>query len=913
MVRLRALECLAEAGLRRGGHELGAAEQAARAAIDSAPFRESAHRLLMEVQEAAGNHAEGLRAFDDLRRLLREELGTTPGPAVMAVYERLLRVEAPAPPPVPYVAQVPDRITPVRWPPPLAAAVDRHAFVGREADLAFLRDCWRESAEGTRRLVLLAGDAGIGKTRLAAELARAAHDDGAAVLYGRCDEAAVAPYQPVVEMLRGWSGGASLDPLRERLGARAAELGLLLGEFGAPAPEQPAAASLRHETDPARMRLFDAVVALLGEVGAGTPLVAVLDDLQWADRPTLQLLRHLVRSPAPRRVLFVGTYRETEVGEAHPLRELAVDLRREGTLKRVDLDGLDAAEVAALVGALGGVIASEGFLEALTGETEGNPFFIEEVVRHLHETAGELLEVLALSEAGVPEGVREVTSRRLRRLSDPARRALVVASVIGRDFDFDVLEAVAANRGDDLVAALEEGIEARVVRDVEGRIGRYQFTHALIRATLYDQVSALRRARLHGRVGEAIVALRGPQLDPWLGGLAYHFAQAAPVEDPGRAVEFALAAGRRADRMLAWEEAAEHYRTALRVREPAPGGGDERERCDLLLALAASEDRAGLESARATAGAAADLARALEDPARLGRAALGYAGAWSMLGRTEEDCVRALEEALNALGDQDGELRARLLARLALELYYAGTPERRLTISEEAVALARRLGDPATLAVCLDARHYALWRPETVEQRLAVAAELRRIAEETGDPELELEGAAWTIIDLLELGDVPGADAQLAEAGRLAARLHRPLYEWWTTIVRSTRAQLDGRFAEAEALAHEALAIGRRGQQENAMHYFAMALFNIRREQGRLAEVEDAVKGFIELYPAIPAWRCALALLHVELGRPGSRHAGVRERRRAGLRDAAPRRQLADRGDAAGRGLRRAPRRGERA
>jgi hypothetical protein len=601
----------------------------------------------------------------------------------------------------------------------------------------------------------------------------------------------------------------------------------------------------------------------------GAPLVVVLDDLQWADRPTLQLVRHLVRGPAPERVLFVGTYREPELAEGHPLRELVGHLRREGTLEAAELPGLDAGEVAALVSVLGGVTASAGFLDALTGETEGNPFFIEEVIRHLGDAGGEPLRAPALADAGVPAGVREVTSRRLRRLGRPARQAMTVAAAIGPQFDFDVLERVAAARGDDLVAALEEGIEARVVREVDGHVGRYQFSHALIRATLYDGVSALRRARLHGRVGEAIATLRAPDLDDHLPALAHHFAEAAPVEEPARAVRYALAAARRADRQLAWEEAAVQYRRALCARALA-GQKDEHGRCELLLALAASEERAGLATARATATAALVAARSLTDPTLLARAALGLAGPWSMLGRVEEDHVRVLEEALAALGGADDGLRARLLSRLALELYYVGPPERRLAISEEAVALARHIGDPATLAVCLDARHYALWRPETVEQRLAVAAELRGIADATGDLELELEGAACTIIDLLELGDVRGADAQLAAARRLAARLHRPLYEWWTTIVRTTRAQLDGRFEEAEALAHEALAVGQHGQAENAGHYFAIAMFNVRREQGRLAELEGAVDDVIERYPAIPAWRCAGALLHVELGRPAA-------------------------------------------
>jgi tetratricopeptide (TPR) repeat protein len=852
-VRLRALEALAAAGLRQGGRELGAAEQAARAAIAAAPFRESAHRLLMEIHEAAGNPAEALRAFEELRTLLRDELGTAPGAAALAVHERLLRGESPAPAPVVRPAAIP--VTP--WPAPMAAALDRHAMVGRTGELSVLEGCWNEAAAGTRQLVLLAGDAGIGKTRLSAELGRRAHDDGALVLYGRFDEEALAPYQPVVEMVRGWSSGASLESLRARLGVRATELGILLPEFG-PAPAQSETA----DPDAQRLRFFDAVAALFGEIGAQAPLVLVFDDLHWADRPTLQLLRHLMRAPQPRRALLIGTYRDAELEPAHALHELIGDIRREGMLRRLELVGLDEEEVGELVSVLGVDAPAPGFVHALHGETDGNPFFIEEVVRHVRDSGAGV----SLTDAGVPEGVREVTARRLRRLCPESRQALQVAAVIGREFDFDVLEAVAPQDGDELIAALEEGVEARVLREA-GRVGRYAFTHALVRATLYDGLSQLRRARLHGRVGEAIARLRSVDLDPHLPQLAHHFAQAAPVEQPERAIDFALAAARRADRLLAWEEAAEHYRAALRARELA-GAVEDRIRGELLLALGASEDRAGTEeAARETFLAAAGTARALGDAPLLGRAALGFAGQWSILGRVDEARLALLEEALAALGGEDSPLRARLLARLALELYYSGEPERRLQLSEEAVALAHELGDPRTLAACLDARHYALWRPENVHERLEVAAELRRVAEETGDPELELEGAGWTVVDLLELGDVHGADIQITAASRLAEALQRPIWLWWTSLLHCTRAQLAGRFDDAERLANETLEIGRHGQAENAVNYYAQAMFNIRREQGRLDEVEPSVRRFIELYPALVAWRAALALLLVELGR----------------------------------------------
>ena len=242
-----------------------------------------------------------------------------------------------------------------------------------------------------------------------------------------------------------------------------------------------------------------------------------------------------------------------------------------------------------------------------------------------------------------------------------------------------------------------------------------------------------------------------------------------------------------------------------------------------------------------------------------------------------------LDEALEVLPEEDSPLRARLLARMSLELYYAGEPELRLSLSDEAVAIARRTGDLRTLATCLDARHYALWLPENVEERLEVAAELRRVAEETGDPELELQGAGWTIIDLMELGDIDGVDIQIAAASKLAEALHRPVWLWWTSLFRGARALLAGHLDEAERLAQETLAIGQRGQAENALHYYAQTMFNIRREQGRLAEVEGAVRGFIELYPAIPAWRGALALLLVELGRPDEARAEFEQAAQGGF------------------------------
>ena len=307
----------------------------------------------------------------------------------------------------------------------------------------------------------------------------------------------------------------------------------------------------------------------------------MFDDLQWADSPTLQLLRHLIRAPQPRRTMFLGTYRDAEIDDGHPLPELIASLRRDAMLTQVPLDGLARGEVAELVAALGSEAAPD-FVSALHGQTEGNPFFVEEIVRH----GGEL------EDAGVPEGVREVTARRIARLPASAREAMQVACVIGREFDFGLLEALGPLSGDELVSALDEAVDARVLKEVSDRVGRYAFAHALVQATLYDGLSSLRRARLHSRVGETILARHQDDLDPWLPQLARHFARAAPVEGPARAIDFALAAGRRADRLLAWEEAAQHYRGALRARQ-ATSAARDRTGGELLLALGASEAAGG--------------------------------------------------------------------------------------------------------------------------------------------------------------------------------------------------------------------------------------------------------------------------------------------------------------------------------
>ena len=814
----------------------------------------------------------------------------------MAVHERVLLGRPPARP-RPAAAVPAGR----RWPAPLDAVRAGHAFVGRSAEAAALEATWRAAAGGRRRLAVLGGDAGIGKTRLAAELAALAHEDGAVVLFGRFEEEASAPYQPVVQMLRGWAGGASLAPFAERLGPRAAELGLVLPELGAAGA---GGATPLHgpETGAQRLRLFDGIAALLAEIAGDAPLLVVLDDLHWADLPTLQLLGHLVRAPAPEAALFLATARRDEGSEA--LAALLAGLRREGTLERIELGGLDAGETAALVAVLDGAAATPAFVAELHEETEGNPFFIEEVLRHL-AGAGDV----ALADAGVPDGVREVTGRRLARLGEPALAMLAVAAVIGREADFDVLDEAGPLHGDALVEALEEAVAAGVLREDPERVGRYAFSHALLRATLYDGLSGLRRARLHSRVGEALIARRGAQLDPHLGQLAHHFALAAPVDRPERAVDFALAAGRRADRLLAWEEAAGHYRAALR----RPRAGGRRRGPDALRAAARPRRVAG-----ARRGAATPRRPSRRPPRPPGRSATpgcsaAPRSATRAAGRSSAASRRTSPRCSRTRSPGSATRRSRCARGCSPGSRSSSTT--RATPSAGSRSPTRRSSSPAGSAI--PRRSPSAWtrattrcggrRPSTSGSRWRPSCAGSPRRSETRSWSWRARAGPWSTCSSSATSQ--GADIQIAAASRLAAALHRPLYEWWTSQFRCARAQIDGRFDEAERLAEETLAIGRRGQAENATARLRAVDVQRppragapRRGRGGRARDDRALPrgARVALLARAPAARAR--------ARGGGR-GGVRDGRGGRLRHAPARRELADRDHAAGRGLRPAGRR----
>ncbi len=839
--------------------------RAARTLIAIAPYREVGYRLLMEVLESEGNVAEAVRVYERLRVLLRDELGTTPALELRLMHERLLTGSAPDGSGA-GTAQSPGlQRAPISVPP-------RAAFVGRANELDRL-EALRSSER--RRLIAVAGEPGIGKTRLVSEFVGRAEADGALVLFGRCDDETLVPYQPFIEALRGYVGRCPIEQLRRQVTDGGPELSRILPALRRRLPDLPEPPRSESETE--RFRLFELVAGFLARIEASAPLVLVLDDLHWADRPTLSLLRHLFRSRDGdgRPPLIVATYRSTEMEEA--ASEALADLDREGLLWRLSLTGLGAGDVAGLMAGWAGAQPPPELAREIFDETAGNPFFVEELLRHLAEAGGVAPgggrwapDLAGMDAMGVPEGVKHVVARRLSRIAPDARRVLTIAAAIGREFSFDVLERLTDLSGDALAEALEEGAAAQLISEQPGAFGLYTFAHALIRETLYEDLTLTRRVLLHRRIGEALENLYAHSLAAHLAELAHHFYQAAQDGDPAAAIEYGERAGEHAALQLAYEEAARHYEHALRALELAPQRQEER-RCELLIGRGEAERRAGDPAYRQTLLAAARLAAELEDPQGLARAALANnRGFFSSTGGIDEERVSVLQSALEAYDAQDSPIRARLLAHLGVELVPDPDWDRRARLSDDALAMARRTGDPETLAIVLNQRFGALWGPRTLSERVAIAAEATKVAERLDDRTLAFHPANFAAHAAMEAGKLEEADAFLVRARALADEVGEPTLHWFETVARAKRALITAAPSEGERLAFEALQLGQSTGHDDPWSWMAVQVFVARLNDGRLEDLSDIMGGGRELVPqGSTARRVSYAMAAVALCETG--------------------------------------------
>ncbi len=551
----------------------------------------------------------------------------------------------------------------------------------------------------------------------------------------------------------------------------------------------------------------------------------------------------------------------------------------------MSLHGLDDAAVETLVAAVARHELDDALValaHAIRRETEGNPFFIGEVIRHLSESGvliqegGRWTYRGAIEGLGIPEGVREVIGRRLGRLSDGTNRILGLAAVIGRQFDVPLLAKIAETTEDAVLDALDEATAAALVSEVRGSAAQFTFRHALIRTTLYEELSATRRARLHRRVGEALEELVQATPGTRIEELAYHWLAATQAADPTKAIGYARQAGERALAGLAFEEAAAHFERALAVLDPRDADG-RRLRCDLLLALGDAQRRAGNASYRETVATAVDVARALGDGERLALAALGHARPGGFIANTsvvDEGLLAIYEEASAALGNADSLLRARVLGQLAADLVWTRERERRHALSREAVAIARRLGDPLGLGQVLTLRLHAINDPFTLAERLDLTAELAALAARVGSSELAWHAAWHRAGALLESGDIGGAEQSRAEVERLAGELRQPFYKWQARMGQAMlaimRCASDG---EAEAFA--TFELGMTGGQPDAEAAFGAQVYVLRSNQGRLGELLDILRTNADAQPHIPAWRAVLARAYCDTDQMAEARAQV--------------------------------------
>jgi DNA-binding SARP family transcriptional activator len=821
--RLAALELRIDADLALGRHDQLVPELQALAT--EFPTRERLAGQWMLALYRCGRQSEALDVYASTRAHLSEELGLEPRAPLKALQRQILEQDAALDLELP-AADAPERALPA----PLVHAVGAEKmFVGRTADIETLTRLYGDVAGGERRLILVSGEPGIGKTRLAAEFARRAHEQDAIVLYGRCDEEALLAQQPFVEALRHYLRGSSARDLAARLPRAGGELRRLLPEIADLIPGLPE--PLAGDPEGARSRLFEAVGSLLHEAAQATPVVLVLDDLHWADSATLLLLKYVVRYPRDARLMVLGLYRDTELDAEHPLVAALAGLGRQQPLERLPLAPLDEAAVSELVGLHVGEDAPAELGRIVYEGTDGNAFFVVEMLRDFNESGKERTQPIRLA---VPETVKDVIGDRVARLGAEANRLLAAASVLGNDFELRVLRQVADLGEDELVDRIDSVVRAQVIEELAGPAGRYTFSHGLIRDTVYDVLSATRRAVLHRHAGEAIEAAHGGNLEPYLSELAHHYAQAGLGGDIDKAIEYGRRAGEYALVQSAYEQAAAHFRRTVElidVWDPAERMGD---RCDLVIAQGEAERQAGDRAYRQTLLDAARSAIDLGDAERLARAALANnRGIYSSGFGIDRERVEVLEAALDAYDPADSAIRAALSALLALELTTERDPRRRERLNDEAVAMARRVGDPRTLAQVLTQRCVSQWnRAHARDQRLANLREAGEIADRLHDPLLIGHVAYLGAQEAMNVGELDECDRLLARLSVVTEELAQPFMRWYESIVRAKRRVISGPPEEAEQLAYAAFKLGQRAGQLDGDLWFLGQLIAARYLQG---------------------------------------------------------------------------------
>jgi DNA-binding SARP family transcriptional activator len=859
--RLAALGDRVDADLSAGDHRELIAEL--ESLVAEYPFEERFWGQLMLALYRSGSQADALRCYSRLRNVLSEELGITPGPAITGL-ERSILEQDPAldwrscalraerhpatqtapqrigPPPRPVDdrseqrAHAAEETSDLSWLPPLGAS----AFIGRQSELEMARQARQRAAAGEQLLMLVTGEPGIGKTRLTAEIAHKCDAAGDLVVHGRWDEEPLCPYQAFREAFGRYAlrvpnvVGADIGSLAPVLARIVPEV--LEGQ-GAPASERAGAEGDRYE-------VFEAVNRWIRAIAGRRRLVLVLDDMHWADRPSLLLLEYLLRSTTPAPVLVVATYRQTDANVTGWFSESLAGIRRTTAVENIALGGLSTAETQELLeAAIGRSLSDPEATGAanLQRHTGGNPFFLQEVVRDLRE-AGRSLEAWSVANAEellLPERMRDVVHWRLRQLSDVCMRVLSAASALGEEFDIGTVgEAIECDE-ETLLVALDEARLAGVVVESSREFDTHRFIHAVVRQALYHELGLSRRTRLHRQLGQTLEARYGADAHRHAGELAHHFFLGASAGGVNDALRYLRLAADDAIQQVAYEAAADHLARALALVSDYRAS-DDVERCRLLVAIGKACVQAGRSGeANQHFLEAFELAQRCDRSDLLAEAAIGYGGVLPAGSEPNHKARELLDTALAELPIEDSRTRALVLGRLAQLGHFDLPRSQRQQLADDAVEMARRLGEPATLAAVLGNRYWALDGPDDIERQIAMALEIRELGNRTGDREVLLHGLKCELHARFELGDFVASRGVAADLGELAGQIQQPEYLRLDYMWESLVAGIEGRYADAEANAAQAAAILERTEHPQLHALYVGLSLPWRWLQGRMEDL----------------------------------------------------------------------------
>jgi hypothetical protein len=689
-----------------------------------------------------------------------------------------------------------------------------------------------------------------------------------------CEEDLASPYQLFAEAIGHYVTHAPDDRLLAHVEVHGSELCRLVPALATRVPDLPA--SKASDSDTERYLLLQGVVELLALASQHQPVVLVLDDLQWADTASLEVLRYLIAADQPMSVLVLATYRDSSLSHTHPLLDTLATLRRQSSVNRIELTGLDDVGVVSFMEAIAGHTldhAGVSLADAVYRETDGNPFFVGEVLRHLSETGAIyrdnnrwLVGFDILNDVGLPNSVREVIGARVGRMGESAGQVLSLAAVIGRDFDLDVLARAADMSEDELLAVLDASATAALVREAP-QAGRYNFAHALIQHVLYESLGPTRSARAHRKVAEALEELYGQRAGARVGELARHWFNATQPKDIAKALDYSRQAANAALESLAPGDALRYYSQALDLYAQA----DDRDPVlglDLAIGLGTAQHQTGNPEFRDTLLGAARQAAALGNTHRLVTAALANdRGLFSTTGTVDADRVEILEAAL-ALLPTGGPDRALVLATLCKELIFGSSIERRQALANEAVAIAQSLGDNAVIVRVINNVAQGLQAPPLIEQGLVWTEDAMARAEQLGDPMLLFFAASRRCAFGASVGDIREMDRCLEIMDTLADQLNQPTLHWLNTLEHATAAAIAGNTDQAEQLATEALQIGTDGGGPDAAAIFGAQFLTVSFQRGTMGGLVPLIEQVAADNPgAAPTAIAVIAAAHAEAGR----------------------------------------------